>query len=128
MIKSLRFGIDRNMDAEAIGKLVLDHLSSMIDGSVIVTMEIKDDVDQMRKKYFAMVAELAKFAGYISHKDKELFKIQIKEAVAIPSIADIADKEQMSAAIEALYEFSAVTYNYTFKHGNEEPGIISFNN
>lgn len=128
VVKKISFCIDRKNDAEAIGKTVMDYLISMAEGDVTITLEIGDNFEPMRKKYFAMITELANFAGYVSHKDKELFKRQIKEVLQIQSIAEIKTKEEMGSAIEALHEFSAKNYDYTFDHGNENSGIISFSN
>ena len=82
--------------------------------SVKVTIEVLDDISKMKKKYFAMVTELAKHAGYSLHKDRELFKEQLRNQIGIRSMKDVDTVEEASLAIEAVHQLAAEVYNYTF--------------
>jgi len=90
----------------------MEHLAP---GSRIkITVELDDDITKYRKRYFAMVTELAKYAGYLSHKDRETFKEQVRNMLAIRSIAEIDTTEEMGLAIEAVHQLAAEHYHYTF--------------
>ena len=90
-------------------------LSELPAGQKIkVTVEVLEDIAQMKKKYFAMVVALGKEAGYISHKEKEQFKKQVRDQMQIKSIEEITTKQEMCTVIEALYQLAAEHYNYKF--------------
>jgi hypothetical protein len=80
-----------------------------------VTFMIEDDsISQAKKRYFAMVTELGKYLGYQSHKDRELFKLQIKEHLGNESIADMQDYDQIRIKIEELHQFAINEHHYLF--------------
>jgi hypothetical protein len=100
-------------------------LSELQEGFPIkVTIDILDDISLMKKKYFAMVVALGKEVGYVSHKEKEIFKVQIRDHMKIRSIEEITTKEEMSAVIEGLIQFAAEHYQYTFEDARTPIDII----
>lgn len=85
------------------------------EGEYIVHILLKDeDVVRAKKAYFAMVTELAKFAGYVSHKERELFKGQVKDELGGESIADMLTTEEVHVKIEELHQLAKEHYDYFF--------------
>lgn len=100
------------MNLQALTK----ELISLPDGDYTVTPQpVLTNVAQAKKRYFAMVTELAEYAGYMSKKEKELFKAQVKEQLGSESIADITDSLQISIKIEELHQLAQTHYSYCFK-------------
>ena len=88
-------------------------LSYMDRGRLIITLEIEGTrLHLLKKKYFAMVKELAQEAGYRSPEELELFKHQIKQVLGVDSIQDIKDEDVMSNIVEALYREASESFNF----------------
>lgn len=103
----------------AVVKQITEMLETMMPGTIIITMEIVDDLENLKKRYFAMVTELGTYAGYSSPKDRKLFKEQVRTELDIESIAEIKDCDEMRGVIEELHKRAATHYEYTFKDGSE---------
>lgn len=80
----------------------------------VILDQIPDNLQKAKAKYFAMVDELAKFAGYHSRKDRDLFKEQIKQELGNESLAEMTDIMQVSIKIEELSQLAAIHYQYQF--------------
>ena len=80
----------------------------------LILDQIPDNLQKAKARYFAMVSELATFAGYHSRKDKELFKEQIKQELGNESLAEMTDIMQVGIKIEELHQLAANHYNYQF--------------
>ena len=80
----------------------------------IALFEETENVKLAKKKYFAMIDELARFAGYLSYDERQLFKAQVKETLGGESIAEMTDPLQIQVKIEELTNFAMRIYEYTF--------------
>lgn len=90
-----------------------------------VTIEIEDDTSKYQKRYFAMVTELGKYAGYSSHKEREVFKEQVRTQLKIDSMTTVKTAEDWQAAIEGVHQLAGEHYHYTFL---QDGPIIKINN
>ena len=72
-----------------------------------------------------MVTELAAEAGYLSHKEREGFKEQVKQQLGNESISEMTDSAQVRTKIEELHQLAAEFYNYQFP--SNDPDIFLFN-
>lgn len=99
----------------------------MKSGRVRLVLEIDDEgIEACKKRYFAMVTALAKHAGYVSHKEREQFKEEIKAHLGGESISAMTTKEQVLIKIEEVHQFAAEHYSYKFP--SNDPDIVQFNN
>ncbi len=69
----------------------------------------------VKKRYHAMVDELAKHAGYSSRKERDLFKDQVKAELGNESISEMTEVSQVSIKIEELHQLAVSHYSYFFK-------------
>ena len=91
-------------------------LAAYPDGEYTLIVEmVQSNVIQAKKRYFAMVTELAEHAGYMSKKEKELFKAQIKEQLGNESIKEMTDPLQIGIKIEELHQLAQEHYSFFFK-------------
>lgn len=72
-----------------------------------------------------MITQLAEYAGYISHKEREEFKEQIKGQLGGESISAMTEVKQVGIKIEELHQLASEFYNYKFP--NDDPDIFIFN-
>lgn len=72
-------------------------------------------LEQIKKKYFAMVTELGNYLGYLSNEDRELFKEQVKVQLGNDSIASMTEMIQVEAKIEEFIWLAATHYDYIFE-------------
>jgi hypothetical protein len=108
-------GTDRD-NKEDIARQFIELLGQLKPGmNVKVTMEVENSLLKQRKLYFALVTELAKEAGYLSHKDREAFKLQVKDHLMIKSVNDMETTEEIGLAIEGVYQLASEHYHYNFK-------------
>lgn len=95
-----------------VNKQSLDELP---DGAYDVTIQVRQsNVAQAKKAYFAMVDTLALYCGYMSRKDKELFKEQVKKELGNESIAEMTTIEQVTTKIEELHQLAITEHNFMF--------------
>lgn len=94
---------------------LIKELSQLPEGEYLIkpTIVLKG-VAMAKKRYFAMVTELANHCGYMSKKDRELFKEQIKAELGDESIADMTDPLQIGIKIEELHNLAQNHYSFTF--------------
>ena len=105
--------------------MLKDALSQIRSGRVRVTIESDgDNIVAVKKKYFAMVVELGRYAGYVSHKDRETFKTMIKEKLGNESISDMTEPSQVSVKIEELHQLAAEFYDYKFPSNDPDIQFI----
>lgn len=71
-----------------------------------------------------MITELGKFAGYISHAEREHFKVQIKQSLGGESVSDMTEANQVSVKIEELHLLALEHYDYKFP--SNDPDITLF--
>ncbi len=95
---------------------LISFLVEQADGTYTLKLQgVGSPLDTIKKKYHAMVDELAFHAGYHSRSDKNLFKTQIKEQLGNESIAEMNDPLQVQIKIEELHELANNHYSYIFK-------------
>lgn len=104
----------RNKRIENLNK-VIEFLVSHPEGQYKITIVAHNSpLEAIKKRYFAMVDELAKHAGYRSRKDRDLFKEQIKKELGDESIKEMTDIDQVSIKIEELHQLALSHYSYFF--------------
>lgn len=104
----------RNKRIENLNKLI-EFLLSHPDGQYKIAIAVHDSqLEAIKKRYFAMVDELAKHAGYRSRKDRDLFKEQIKKELGDESIKEMTEIDQVSIKIEELHQLALNHYSYFF--------------
>lgn len=98
-------------------------LNDLADGEYSVhIIEIDTTVKQGKKAYFAMVDELARNAGYLSHQDRTKFKQQVRKELGDESIAEMTTIEEVWTKIEELQELARIHYDYIFLPYLKPPG------
>lgn len=110
-----------NQNLESV-KSALQQLKA---GKVKIILEAEStNLVSIKRRFFAMVSELAKFAGYCSHSDREKFKLFVKQHLGNESIRDMTESAQVSVKIEELHKLASEFYNYQFP--NNDPDILTF--
>ena len=104
----------RNKRIENLNKLI-EFLVSHPEGKYKISLAATDTpLEAIKKRYYAMVDELAKHAGYRSRKDRDLFKEQIKKELGDESIKEMTEIDQVSIKIEELHQLALSHYSYFF--------------
>lgn len=96
---------------------VIEFLLNREEGKYKISVIPTDTpLDAIKKRYHAMVDELAKHAGYRSRKDRDLFKEQVKNELGNESIKEMTEVDQVSIKIEELHQLALSHYSYFFKN------------
>jgi chemotaxis methyl-accepting protein methylase len=79
----------------------------------------KKILDSLRHLHFtnpleALEPEWAKWKGYRSKAERELFKQQVKEKLGWESLAAMVTMEEVTIKIEELHQLASEEDNYTF--------------
>jgi len=80
----------------------------------VIIRQQATNVTQAKKAYFAMLDEWAKWKGYRSKAERELFKQQVKEKLGWESLAAMITMEEITIKIEELHQLASEEDNYTF--------------
>jgi hypothetical protein len=80
----------------------------------VIIRQQATNVTQAKKAYFAMLDEWAKWKGYRSKAERELFKQQVKEKLGWESLAAMVTMEEVTIKIEELHQLASEEDNYTF--------------
>lgn len=80
----------------------------------VIIRQQATNVTQAKKAYFAMLDEWAKWKGYRSKAERELFKQQVKEKLGWESLAAMVTMEEITIKIEELHQLAGEEDNYTF--------------
>jgi hypothetical protein len=95
---------------------VLEFIANHPDGEYKLQLQPNDDrLKAIKKRYYAMVDELAKHAGYKTKPERELFKEQVKQELGGESNTDMIDMDQVSTKIEEMHQLALSHYSYFFK-------------
>lgn len=87
-------------------------------GEYVVEIKARPvELESYKRHYFSQVDKLAEFAGYVSRKEKELFKKQLSDQFGY-SITEINTIEEMKVRMEEMYRFSSEYYSYIFEPYN----------
>lgn len=96
--------VDKPIDIEP-GFLQL--LGKIEPGEYIITVSVRNtELESYKRHFFAQIDKLAKFAGYMTTKDKELFKQQISEHCGC-SITEIVTIEDMKIRMEQVHQLAS---------------------
>src|SRR6187455_2999618 len=91
-------------------------LMQLKKGKITIVLQVEEDsVTRAKKRYFAMIRDLAIHAGYQSKEDIDTFKEQIKAQLGNESIREMTDYEQIRIKIEELHKLASDHYDYRFK-------------
>lgn len=95
---------------------MLEFIANHPDGEYKLQLQPNDDqLKAIKKRYYAMVDELAKHAGYKTKPERELFKEQVKVELGGESTSEMMDMDQVSTKIEELHQLALSHYSYFFK-------------
>lgn len=99
----------------------------MPKGKIKVVLEVEEErVPRLKKRYFAMMDQLANFTGCISKSDRVMFRKQAEAVMGRESMSDMTEESQVKVKIEELHQFAQQHFNYTFPP--DDPGIFTFDN
>jgi hypothetical protein len=107
-------------------ELLKQTLQQLKTGKVKIVIEVESDtLTKAKKRFFAMISELAREAGYHSREDREMFKEQIKQQLGNESISEMTEVFQVSTKIEELHKLALEFYEYKFPSNDSDIIIFS---
>jgi hypothetical protein len=129
-LTQVTFYIEPGMDSIEMLQLFADTSKFRLannNSRIKVTLEVLENIEQMKKLFFAQVTELGLHAGYCSAVEKRLFKDQVQQFLCDEPISSIKTKEEMMNLIYSLHQLGANYFDYTFPENEHKPIKINFN-
>jgi len=109
------------------GKEFVQQMNRLVDGEydVIIT-PAGDMLDKLKRRYFVMESELARYLGFRKTELHEVLKAYIGRKInndgkeIYESLAEVKDPDDMRVRIEELHELAALRFGYVFIDRDEE--------
>jgi hypothetical protein len=109
------------------GKEFRNQMDSLEPGLYdILIIPLGDHLEQMKRRYFVMEAELARHLGFKKVELHEALKAYVGRKVnhegkeVYESIAEVREPDEMRVRIEELHELAALYFGYVFIDKDEE--------